>query len=96
MGIAPFTHAGGRQEGFLQQLLVLVAAECFALAVRPLPQLHEKQEIRVLVGERLVRLVRLLLLVVGPLTGILGGQGRDNDQRLSQHLLLCSGYQYTP
>ena len=95
MGVAPFAHSRGRQEGFLEQFLVLIAAQGFALRIRPLPQFHKEQEIRFLVGERLVGLISLLLLIVGAFPGILGGQCGHHNQGLAQHFLFCRRDQHS-
>ena len=92
--VAPLTHAQRRQEGFLQQLFILVARQFLALLFGPAPQVGEKQEVGFLVGKGLVGLVGLLRHFLRAVARVLRRQCGDNHQhfvkavklrRLKQH-----------
>src|SRR5258706_12210104 len=80
--VAPFPHAGNREE--------ILATGLFPLAAEQLPELQQRQEIRALVGEPLVPLVGRGGALERALTRILHRErGGDDARRGEAALVAC-------
>ena len=78
--VLPFAYPQVVEVFVLAQAPELVAGQLLALVDEIAPQVEQRHEVRVRVGEAGVRLGRLGLLVDGPLARVLDGQrGRDHD-----------------
>ena len=73
------------QELALHRAPELVAAQRLLLLAEVAPQVEQRQEVGVLVGEPGVQLVGGLLVLGGPLARVLDGQPGGDDQHLVEH-----------
>lgn len=69
MDIPPFPHSHPAQEVLLANLLELILGQLLALLFIEIPHVQQGDEIRFLVIERCMGLIRRLLFVLGPLGG---------------------------
>src|SRR5207237_4299084 len=85
--VAPFAHARETQEMFATEPPQLRLAHRFELVVVRVPDVEQREKIRIGMRETPVRSIRHLLLIERPLARILNRKPRRDHQHLAQRLL---------